>query len=537
MAGEQQKANKIRFNSWEYDGDTDKAEALMKNLIKTGRPVIYRGNVMCWLVHDDLGIRAEQMTQKNLLAELDKANVYLAQREVPSYAGGKPVKDKDGNIITKVIPVPERIPGRVVESAFGLYDKKLYKVRGVMTHPIINKNGEYAAMNGLTWRDEHIKGVAVKKPLIHVDDGYDPVSGYFFAVPERVTAMLEGIQDQKPTAKEVKEAVEFIGYFLCDFRFATESAKASAVAFMLTVLCQEVIKEYIPMLEVRAAVPHSGKSLLVKMMLIALTGQPPAMFTPNFGELKEFEQELFSILLQGQNYIFMDNVKGKVESPFLEMALKSGLARKRVLGASAEATVYSRVPFVMTANNPRMSEDMKNRVYLLDIARPPDNTEFTHGSPEEAALEMGPYLLKALFTLYNNWDKNHKRAPYKGRRMEGFIPWSETVGGILDAAGMPGFLEDTLKQIKEIDPQTEQAAALARAWHGGIGSAWATVKDSQGFAVTAGYIRGDETEQKKNGVIAARLETFRNAPLPGGYRFEKATDYTRGSKWRVVKDG
>ena len=102
MAGEKNKGKGkgkgqkgILFNSWEYDRDIEKAEALMKNLITMQRPVVYRGNVMCWLVHDVLGVRAEQMTLKNLRAELDKANYYQVRRLAPILVNGKPVIDPD----------------------------------------------------------------------------------------------------------------------------------------------------------------------------------------------------------------------------------------------------------------------------------------------------------------------------------------------------------------------------------------------------------------------------------------------------------
>jgi len=517
--------------------DSDKARELIKNMIKMGSPVIDRGGVMSWLVYDELGIRAQPMTEKNLRAEMDETSVYLVQKSFKVLDDdGKPIKDKDGNPIFQIGTDVSRIPGPVIDTASGLRDKGLWKLRGTLTHPILNKDGEYVISNGLTWKDEEIKGVNVKKPVLNIYDGYDPVSQYFFAVPERTMEPLTGIQEAVPTAEQIKKAVGFIDFFFDDFTFATKSGKASAVAFMLSMLCREIIEGYVPMLEVRAPESQSGKSTLVKMMLWAITGEDPRFHTPNFRNVEEFEKELFSLLMQGRNYVFLDDVQGKVQSAFLDAALTAKYISKRILGANAMATVYTGMPFVMTANNPTLSPDMKNRIYLLDILKPPDEKEFLHKLPEKRAWEMGPMMIRALFVLYNNWVKNHNREPYRERRMGGFAEWSAVIGGILAAAGIEGFLDDTLKQIKEIEPWQEQAADMARPWYEKHGSAWVFVKDTFDFAFAAGYVKEGDTSQAKLQAIAGRLKKLRLVKLPGGYYFERNDDQSRGSQWRVVHD-
>jgi len=151
---------------------------------------------------------------------------------------------------------------------------------------------------------------------------------------------------------------------------------------------------------------------------------------------------------------------------------------------------------------------------------------------------MQPQMLKTLFTLYNHWDKNEKRWPFKERRIEGYISWSENIGGMLEAAGITGFLEDTLKQIREVDPKLEQAADMARRWYEGKGDAWIYVKDAAeaGYALEAGYVKESDTVPEKIQKIAARLSRLRDRDLPGGFRFVKNIDEKRGSQWRVVKD-
>jgi hypothetical protein len=305
------------------------------------------------------------MSKDNLLAEINVTTDYLIQKSERAVDhDGKAVYNKDGDPVMRVAAVIGDVHHRVINTAYGLRESGLWKLRGTLTHPIINRDGEYVIRNGLRWEDRDVNGATMKGAKIHLADGYDPVSQYFFAVPEKVSAELAGVREQKPTVQDLKDALDCIDWFLCDFTFATASSKLSALAFMLTMVCREVIGEApVPMLEVRAPESQCGKSLLVKMMICGVTGERANPFSPNFLDVNEFEKELLSQLMRGRNYVFMDNVYGKVRSSFLDMALTTLYVEKRLLNFNVMATVYSGMPFVMTANNPKLSEDMKNRVY------------------------------------------------------------------------------------------------------------------------------------------------------------------------------
>ena len=351
-------------------------------MLKMGSPVVKWAGRMAWLEHDRNGIRVEFMSEKNLMAELDETSDYLVQKRVKAYNPDDTPVEQNGKHVSNIITDFGRIPAPVIDIAFGFRDKELAELRGIQTHPILDRNGEYVLRNGLTWREAARDGFTVKKPEINLNDGYDPVSQFFFAVPEQTMEALEGIRQDVPSAKDVKMAVHFIRYFLEDIWFATDSAFASAVAFMLTMLCRETISSNVPMLEVRAPESQSGKSTLVKMMLWAITGERPRLFAcTNMRTAEELDKKLFSQLLQARNYIFMDDVQGKVQSSLLDAALTSLYVDDRVLGASTMKTVYSGMPFVMTANNPILSPDIKNRVYLLDILKHPKNKDYRHKLP------------------------------------------------------------------------------------------------------------------------------------------------------------
>jgi len=537
---EKKQGKKVQFHSWKFPDREVAAREIISGMLKMGSPIVDHGGVMSRLKYDELGIRAQPMGKDNLLAEIHLTTEYLVQKSESQIdpKNGKVMKDEFGNTVSRLTTVVGDVHHRLINTIFGLQwpDNGLWKLRGVLSHPIINKRGAFVMRNGLSWKKVDVNGVMVDIPRIHLADGYDPTSQYFFAVSDRVRQELAGIENQKPTDADVTDALECIDDFLCDFTFATASARASAIAFMLTMVCREIIEGSVPMLEVRAAESQSGKSLLVKMMIAALTGESPSPISPNFRETAEFEKELLSQLMKGKNYIFMDDVDSKVQSSFLNMALTSKYVDKRLLGMNAIATVYSGMPFVMTANNPAMSPDIRNRVYLLDILKPADGKKFVHTMPEIYAKEIGPKVLRSLFTIINHWDKNAGREPYTDRRMDGYIEWSVTIGGQLQSVGIKGFLDDTVKQIREVDPKLEQAADMAEAWFGTYGDEWKQLKDILPFMVKAGYVKEEDTQSEKIGKAAQKLKTLRMVKLPGGCHYEHDEDNKRQSVWKVVKD-
>jgi hypothetical protein len=416
------KNKKIILESW-AEGCTlpdERAQILLRNVLKTGRPVVRYGPVVFLIMMDKNGFQRQPMTKDDMYAEFEFSTLYMVRKREEDLGDGK----------AKLQVYPAEIPYRYVGLAMGKIsvERNLYEIRNIVTNPIVNRNGDVVCRNGLRWKEAAINRRKVRMPELNLEDGYDEVSGDFFAVPERVTGRLAGIGDLKPTDEQVLRALGIIDDFICDFSFSSDSARASAVAFMLTMVCRDIIGESVPMLEVRAPRSQSGKTKLVNMMLKGITGEEPSSFSPNFRDTREFEQELFSELLRGRNYIFMDDVGGTVRSNFLNSALTKKNISKRVLGVSSTAAVYSGMPFVMTANNPKLSEDIKNRVYLLSIDKPPAGKKYRHEYPLEYAGEKSPDLLWALLVLYRNW-VGLGCPPFSGTVMEGYPEWSRKTGG------------------------------------------------------------------------------------------------------------
>jgi hypothetical protein len=549
MAGK----DKIVFQSWKIwdeklqayraPQEDEQVQVLMENVLKTGRPMVRYGAVLFLIMYDEQsGFTRQAMSKDDLLAEFAGSTLWMKREKKET-----PVKEGEA----KYRSYPDAIPRGLIRVAYGkkTLEDNVYEVKNIMTFPIVSADGEIILRNGLSWKEKKVGARKMRRPDISIEDGYDDKSRVFFAAPERVMARISGINDLKPTDKQMLLASEILDDFICDFTFASDSARASALAFMLTMVSRELIGENVPMLEVSAPKSQSGKTKLVTMMLAAITGEEPNSFTPNFRDTKEFEQEYFSQLLQGQPYIFMDDVGNKVRSNFLNSALTKGKVSKRYLGISSMVTVNSNIPHVMTANNPELSQDIKNRVYLLRILKPPKNKFYKHEFPVKYALEKGPDVLWALFVYYQHWNKNCGRPLCYDAVMEGYYEWSVTYGGMLQAAGVTGFLTDTLKQIDEPEPAEIKAGEYAAALYQAIGERWVFVRELADlgtesepglgrFAVEyeAGRIKKDDSKSSREQSLAGFLGRLEATPLPGGYKFLRDHDERYGSKWRVTRD-
>jgi hypothetical protein len=119
---------------------------------------------------------------------------------------------------------------------------------------------------------------------------------------------------------------------------------------------------------------------------------------------------------------------------------------------------------------------------------------------------------------------------------------------MLEAARIPGFLADTLRQIAEPEQWEVRAAELAAAIYGEVGSAPVSIKEmvadrigadggagKPGFAQEAGYVKESDSQKSREQTMAGILKGLRDAPLPEGYKFVR-TDDKYGSVWKVVKD-
>src|SRR5262249_10179103 len=152
----------------------------------------------------------------------------------------------------------------------------------------------------------------------------------------------------------------------------------------------------------------------------------------------------------------------------------AGRAAPAAGGAGARRLGYNdqvlRVPvrmiWIASGNNPRTSEEISRRCVPIGLdaqmERPWQRTGFRIPDLKQWTRENRGRLIAAACTLVQAWVVAGRP---KGTRILGsFEKWSETLGGILDVAGVPGFLENLEGFYAEVDVDGRPMRGLVSTW-------------------------------------------------------------------------
>jgi hypothetical protein len=134
--------------------------------------------------------------------------------------------------------------------------------------------------------------------------------------------------------------------------------------------------------------------------------------------------------------LFLDNVRGYLESQSLEALITGSTVRNRVLGESKIREIPNNLTVIITGNSLSISPDLKRRALLVELfleqARPEDRV-IENPLDDEQILKKRPEILAALWALVRDWAE--KGRPQPQRTHPSFVAWSEVIGGILENAG------------------------------------------------------------------------------------------------------
>jgi hypothetical protein len=121
---------------------------------------------------------------------------------------------------------------------------------------------------------------------------------------------------------------------------------------------------------------------------------------------------------------------------------------------------------VLTGNNPRLSREIARRCVSARIDpkldRPWLRKDFRHPDLLDWTAAERPQLVRAVLVLVRNWLARGR--PPGTTRLGSFERWSETLGGILAAAGIEGFLGNLEALYATADAEGSMWRAFVAAW-------------------------------------------------------------------------
>jgi hypothetical protein len=217
-----------------------------------------------------------------------------------------------------------------------------------------------------------------------------------------------------------------------------------------------------------------------------------------------------------------------------------------LLGKSEIIRVPVRCVWLLTGNNPAFSSEMARRTIRcrLDAKRdqPWLRTGFRHANIVRWAHQNRGKLVWAALTLIQHWIAVG-RPPGK-QTLGMFEDWAQTIGGILEAVGLPGFLGNLQDFYTDADADAEGSAwrAFLGEWWTRFGAGEVKVADVFHIAGHAGLNLDGKTEQSQRVRLGQKINEARErvfaietAHGQENLRIERAGTFRRATTWRLAR--
>jgi hypothetical protein len=365
-----------------------------------------------------------------------------------------------------------------------------------------------------------------------VQPGYQAASGIYYApVPGLVVPSVP----TTPTAAEIAHACDVILEMICDFPFTTEAERANALAVLFEQPARDLIAGPMPLHDIEANDAGTGKGLLSMALLYPFIGDRVGVVAECQTD-DEWRKRFTTQLRGGAAAILIDNLRRPLDSPVVAAALTATFWDDRLLGTNDLLHLPVTCSWLVTANNPRFRREIARRTVRtrLDakVERPWERAGFRHTNLLAWVREHRGEIVAAVLTLVQAWIVARK--PLGTRSLGSYERWAAVIGGILDVAGIPGFLGNLDIQYEAADGEGEAWRRLVEAWwekHGdaavSAGELFALAVELEGFD----FGKGDERAQKIS--FGKQLGNQRDRVI-GGYCITFAGTVKRINQWQLV---
>ena len=405
-------------------------------------------------------------------------------------------------------------PIAVVKSVLATPDPALPVLVGIVNTPVFGRGG-----------------TLLTTPGYHPDARllYAPTPG--FAVPT-IPA--------KPSTAEVAAARDLLCEdLLGDFPFVGPAEIAHVIALLLLGFLRGMIDGPTPLHLIEKPSPGSGATLMVDAVATILTGSGASVMTEGRDD-DEWRKRVTAKLRQIPAIVLIDNLRAKLDSSAVAAALTAPFWEDRILGASEMARLPIRCLWIATGNNPEFSNEMARRLLRIRLdpheERPWQRTGFRHPDLMTWVRANRPRLVAACLTLCQAWIAAGK--PRGARTIGSFENWAHVVGGVLEVAGIPGFLGNLDEMMEASDSEGAGWSAFIAAWWDRFGTAEvgaADLFDVALFCDPAPPITGHTDRAQKTSFGIARKK-MRDRMFQVGdltLRLVQAGTFRRAVKWQL----
>lgn len=269
------------------------------------------------------------------------------------------------------------------------------------------------------------------------------------------------------TPADLDEAREVFEDVLCDFLFVDDASKANLIAMTLTSPLREVMQvkgPMVPLLVATAPQEGSGKGTSIRVPLstagVGSMGVATTAFNP---DEVEFEKKLVAKLLKKSPYVFLDNIRGTVNSGVLEQMLTAPLYDGRKLGFSEVNALNTLVLWVATLQaTGAFNRDLSRRSVPV-VLRKNVKGNWRHSNIETYLNDNRGRLIWACFVTARKWMQDG--GPLGTAKLDGYGGWASVMGGMVEhTLGYEGFLGNRLAFATAQDERAMTLGGILERW-------------------------------------------------------------------------
>ena len=442
-----------------------------------------------------------QWDMNELDAMLDYAEEAMALGGVPLYQTAKrlvhPVRmeraTEDGDMVRRAAGalttqdvVPLRLNQYMIRHAkfYRIVKAPRSKTAAKVKHAAPLRLAEHMLARADRWQIPPLTGI-IETPTLRADgsllsvEGYDVPSGLLL---DMGGATFPAIADA-PTRDDALAALKLLKRPLAGFPFVADGPKGKGSASrsvmlsaMLTALVRRSLRSA-PMHGFSAPTPGTGKTLAVQVAAVIATGHEVTAMSQG-ANAEEDEKRIFSVLMQGDQVVLIDNVTRPIGGNALCTILTEEFWQSRMLGFSRNASVATNVLMTASGNNLIFEGDMTRRALLCRMdagIENPEGRSFDMNLKEWVPAHRSE-LVAAGLTVLRAFVVAGRPGVSKLSAFGSFEQWSDLIRGALVWLGEPDPCL-TRSHIAADDPVKAELGEFLSAVHAAKANEWFTASE------------------------------------------------------------
>lgn len=207
----------------------------------------------------------------------------------------------------------------------------------------------------------------------------------------------------------VKDAADRLMDLLGDFLFVSTEDKSRLLASLFQpALVLGGHTERGPMMLVSADAPSAGKGACTNLRAL-IYGQPLAVLSQRESGVGGLDEAICGEIMAGRVFVSLDNLRGKLGSPFIESMLTESSVSCRIAYRAPKLVDVTRTCLSATSNGVTLTNDLALRTNPIRIRKQPEGYRFAHPQIFSWVEENRGPLLSAIFSILRDWSQNGAR--------------------------------------------------------------------------------------------------------------------------------